>query len=644
MLGPREPILVITSDPQVNFLLERMLKSFNYNVLTAQERETALRLLDVNLPALIIVSEKLQDVDGLEFAAELIRRFPATPVLLFVHKDTPELIKAAIRIGVNDYLCLPLKADDVLQAVQNSLAKAKQRKEWALLETKRATASLQKRMDELEVLARLGRSITSSLDLDSVLSAVVDAAVEMTGAEEGSLLLMDEDTGELYMRASRNFQEEFVRTFRLAINDTLAGSVITSGKPVLLDENTPQKIKTAYLVHSLIYVPLQIKGHVFGVLGVDNRDNRSAFTDHDVKLMVALAEYAVVAIENARLFASTNADRNKLETILTRVQDGVIVVDQDQRLMLVNQMAMTALNLTDHNIRNRPVREFITQPDILELLETTGKRATNRAEMTAEDGRIFLIQLTPIPEVGSVITMHDITNLKKLDRIKSDFVSTVSHDLRSPLTAILGYVELIDRAGPVTDLQRDFIRRVQTSVHNITRLVDDLVNLGRIEAGFDTRKESLYLNQIIQYSVEGFKQQLEAKNQSVEIDLVENFPVIFGNPVQLRQMVDHLLDNAIKYTPPGGHLWIDGEVEDDQIILRFKDDGHGIPPADLPYIFDKFYRASNASADASGTGLGLAIVKSIIDNHQGRVWVDSLLNEGTVVTVVLPISDVMTVE
>jgi two-component system NtrC family sensor kinase len=639
MTGSKEPILVITSDAQINFLLERMLKSFNYTALLCQDRESALKILDTNFPALIIVSEQLKDGPGLTFAIELIRRFPATPVLLFVHQDTPELLKQAIQIGINDYLCLPLRAEDVLNAVQNSLTKAKQRRDWVLLETKRATASLQKRMDELEVLARLGRSITSSLDLDSVLSAVVDASVEMTGAEEGSLLLVDEVSGELYMRASRNFQEEFVRTFRLPINDTLAGSVITSGSPVLLDQNTPQKIKTAYLVHSLVYVPLQIQGHVFGVLGVDNRDNRSPFKDHDVKLLTTLAEYAVVAIENARLYSNTNSERNKLETILTRIQDGVIVVDQDLRFALVNQTAQAALNLPENNLKNKPVRDLISQPEILELLDTSGKRLSNRAEMTVEDGRVFSVQMTPIPDVGFVLTLHDITNLKKLDRIKNDFVNTVSHDLRSPLTAILGYVELIDRAGPVTDLQRDFIRRVQNSVHSITKLVDDLVNLGRIEAGFDARKEAIYLPEIIQYSVEGYKNAIKAKNQQVDMEAPKDMVPIFGNPVQMRQLVDHLLDNAIKYTPQNGSITLHLETEENQIILQCRDSGAGIPPADLPYIFDKFYRASNVITDISGSGLGLAVVRSIVEGHQGRVWVDSRLGEGSIFTVVLPLAD-----
>jgi two-component system, OmpR family, phosphate regulon sensor histidine kinase PhoR len=139
------------------------------------------------------------------------------------------------------------------------------------------TSTLQRRVDELETLQRLGNSITGTLDLDSVLTSIVTAAVELTGAEEGSLMLLDEATGELYMRAARNFQEDFVRTFRLPVRDSVIGSVLSTARPVLLDEQTPQKIKTSYLVQSLVYVPLQMKGRVFGVLGVDNRVNAQEF-------------------------------------------------------------------------------------------------------------------------------------------------------------------------------------------------------------------------------------------------------------------------------------------------------------------------------------------------------------------------------
>ena len=630
-------ILVAVSDQQITFLLERVLKSAGYSISLQENPASIQRTVELNPPTLIILGETVGNASGMEIAAALLRRFPAIPVLLFISQESPALLKQALQLGVSDTFCLPLRTDDILKAVQASLEKAQQRKDWVLLESRRATAGLQRQISEMQTLAELARTINSSLDLDSVLQAVVEAAVKLTNADEGSLLLVDDVTGELYMRASRNFQDDFARTFRLPIQDTLAGSVVRSGQPVLMDENTPQKIKTSYLVQSLVYVPLRVHQSVIGVLGIDNRAKKIPFTDHDVQLLSALAEFASIAIVNASRFSDTSAERNKLGTILAKIQDGVIVFDQDQRLVLVNQMAAGAFKLDDASLAGQPLLDVFTHPDLLALVDSGSKTMTNRAEIAVEDGRIFSAQITPIAGVGAAVTMHDITNLKKLDRIKSDFVSTVSHDLRSPLTAILGYVELIERAGPVNELQRDFVHRVQTSVHNITHLVDDLVELGRIESGFDSRKEPVHLEQLIPLVVDQLKKQMDDKHQTLLLEVPEVLPPVFANPVQLRQMVENLLENASKYTHPGGIVTVHATLEDQQIILRFIDNGIGIPQVDLPFIFDKFYRASNANNEMSGTGLGLSIVRSIVEAHQGRIWVESQPDEGSTFTVVLPV-------
>ena len=630
-------ILVAISDQQITFLLERVLKSAGYSISLQENPATIQRTVELNPPTLIILGETIGGASGMEIAATLLRRFPAIPVLLFISHESPALLKQAMQLGVSDTFCLPLRTDDILKTVQASLDKAQQRKDWVLLESRRATAGLQRQISEMQTLAELARTINSSLDLDSVLQSVVEAAVKLTNADEGSLLLVDDVTGELYMRASRNFQDEFARTFRIPIQDTLAGSVVRSGQPVLMDENTPQKIKTSYLVQSLVYVPLRVHQSVIGVMGIDNRAKKIPFKDHDVQLLSALAEFASIAIVNASSFSDTSAERNKLGTILTKIQDGVIVFDQDQRLVLVNQMAAGAFKLDDANLAGQPLQDVFAHPDLLALVDSGSKTMTNRAEIAVEDGRIFSAQITPIAGVGAAVTMHDITNLKKLDRIKSDFVSTVSHDLRSPLTAILGYVELIERAGQVNELQRDFVRRVQTSVHNITHLVDDLVELGRIESGFDSRKEPVHLEQLIPLVGDTLKKQLDDKHQTMLMEVPDVLPPVFANPVQLRQMVENLLENASKYTHPGGVITVHVTLEDQQIILRFIDNGIGIPQVDLPFIFDKFYRASNANNEMAGTGLGLSIVRSIVEAHQGRIWVESQPDEGSTFTVVLPV-------
>jgi two-component system phosphate regulon sensor histidine kinase PhoR len=381
-----------------------------------------------------------------------------------------------------------------------------------------------------------------------------------------------------------------------------------------------------------VYVPLKVRDRVIGVLGVDNRRAGRAFTRHDQRLLGALGDYAAIAIENAYLYARTERERAQLETILRETEDGVLVVDNDGRLILMNPTARTAFGVNVPDIAGQAYTDVIRNVEVRELL--AGK--SRRVEITLEDDRVFNAHLTPITGVGRAVVMQDITHLKKLDRIKSDFVTTVSHDLRSPLTAILGYVELIGRAGPVNDQQAEFIRRVQYSVQSITTLITDLLDLGRIEAGFDTQKEPTHLALVVRYAFEGLRQQAEAKHQSLSMNVPENLPAVLANPPRLRQMVANLIDNAIKYTPEAGHVAIHARAEDELIVITVADSGMGIPATDQPYVFDKFYRASNSRQEFAGTGLGLSIVKSIVENHEGRIWLDSRPGQGTTFTVVLP--------
>ncbi len=634
-----EHILIVHANAEIARLIERsILRPAGYEVTFMSEAKAAAALVKASPPQLIILGDRLTDGDGLEFAAEILRRYPLLPIILLTTSHDETLALQALRAGLVDYLFPPLRTDDVTKAVAHGLQRAKTFSDWSLLEIRRHTKTLQNRVDGLETLHRIGRNVTALLDLDSILTAVVDSAVELTGAEEGSLLLLDENTGDLYMHAARNFQDDFVRKFRLPIHDSLAGQVLRTGKPIVIDAQSPQKIKTSYLVHTLIYVPMQVHGRLIGVLGVDNRQSGHPFNDGHVTLVSTLADYAAIAIENSHLYSRAEAERQRFETILTHVEDGVLVIDHDGKLLFVNPTVRTAFKLGDGNLVGKSVEEVFIHPELLELIGNEPRTEPTRGEINIEDGRVFNAMLTPIAEIGIAITMQDITHLKELDRIKSDFVNAVSHDLRSPLTAILGYIELIDRVGPLNETQREFVRRVQFSVSNITSLINDLLDLGRIEAGFDARKEIVPLAAIINYAAEGLRGRVTDKRQQLEIVIPDNLPTILGNPIRLRQMVANLLGNAIKYTPHGGKLAIHAQANGGQIILQVSDNGAGIPPSDQPYIFDKFYRASNVANEVAGTGLGLAIVKSIVEDHQGRIWVESTLGVGTTFTIVLPIT------
>ena len=628
-------ILLIVANSQTGELLDRgVLAPAGFQVTQVGDAAGAATAMRSSAIDVAIVESA---VGGVQLAITLAETYPALPLILIASTEEQTQMLDALRAGVFDFLTPPLKPDAILDVVQRALNKRQRINTWAKENNRRNTDILRQRVSLLETLGKVGRSVTVLLDLDEVLKVVVDAAVELTGAEESSLLMLDETTGELYMRAARNVHDDLVNTFRLPVSDTLAGEVVRTGKPILLDQESPKKIKTSYLVKTLIYVPLEVQERIIGVLGVANREQQKSFHQRHIALVSALADYASIAIENARLFENTEIERKKLESILTRIEDGVIVIDANEQVILANPMARAMFKHSKPAALPCALEDCFTHDQLLALIRDGHDTFPYRVELELDDERVVNAQLNLIPEIGMTITLHDITYFKELDRIKSEFVSTVSHDLRSPLTAILGYVELLERVGPINERQRNFIQRVQTSVRNITELINDLLDLGRIEAGFNERKVSLSIKNLLQYSVENLRSPLEEKKLTLRQEVASHLPNIFGDSVRLRQVIDNLLGNAIRYSSEGGEIIVVAKEENDQIIFRVEDSGCGIPAADRPHIFEKFYRASNVVENVSGSGLGLAIVKSIVENHQGRVWVDSIEGEGSAFTVVLPI-------
>ncbi|MBN1305168.1 MAG: GAF domain-containing protein [Anaerolineales bacterium] len=640
-MGKTEQILLAIDDPSTRQFFERALRSKQYDLLVVDSQAALEKNLREYFPELILVGQTFAGRNGIEIAGASIERFPTLPVVLYSEHPTLELTQAALQIGIGGILQSPLNMDDTVTIVEACLMRAKHMGDWVRNEIQRSTMSLERRVKELETLVNLGRDITGTLDLDQVLKNVVEAAVGLTHSDGGSLLMVDNDSNELYMRSGYNFEDGFVKEFRLPVSDTLAGQVFRTGKSILLNESTQVKIKTSYLVHSLIYVPMQLGERIIGVLGVDNREKDRPFNDHDTLLMTVLAEYAAIAIENARLYSESESERKKFETTFSNIEDGVLILDENDRILFAND-AVYSIFEEEGNFENRPVLDVITHPDIRTLLDRTGEKALRYHEVNFEDGRVFNAQFTPIPNVGAVITIQDITYLKELDHIKNDFVYTISHDLRSPLTSVLGYTDLLSRVGDLNAQQQDFVEHIQESIRHITALVNDLLDLERIEAGFDTRREVVRLDGISQYILDNLQPAIQQKNLQVNVDIEKKLSPLRGNPIRLKQMLDNLLTNAIKYSHEGGKITVSIKQEDRQLILIISDSGPGIPLEEQSLVFDKFYRASNIPGDTPGSGLGLAIVKSIVDSHQGRVWVESKEGQGSTFFVVLPAHETVT--
>jgi signal transduction histidine kinase len=341
--------------------------------------------------------------------------------------------------------------------------------------------------------------------------------------------------------------------------------------------------------------------------------------------------------ETGRITGPLNQRLSEMEAILRQVTDGVLVLDKQKHVLMVNQALRNTFALGDGNFTGKPVGEVLNNPALLDAVADSAPE-DGRYEVQNEAGRVFHVRISRVPEVGTVASLHDISYLKELDRMKGDFVNTVSHDLRSPLTAILGYVELIERAGQVNSQQAEFIKRVKNSVHTTTSLIDDLLKLARAEVGSLDEMTPVDMKLLVANSLAALQPEVQAKRQTLRLRRSDDLPTVIGSRTQLRQLVDNLIGNAVKYTPVGGQLRVMMNQEQNQLILHVADNGPGIPLEDQSRIFEKFYRASNVENGVPGTGLGLAIVKTIVDNHRGRIWVESKPGEGSVFTVVLPLT------
>jgi signal transduction histidine kinase len=341
--------------------------------------------------------------------------------------------------------------------------------------------------------------------------------------------------------------------------------------------------------------------------------------------------------EAGRITRPLSQRLSELESILEQVSDGVLLLDPQNRILMVNQTMRKAFALGDKNLQGQPIEAYFENSDFLRILQDPNAQMEH-FEIESPKGSVYDLRVGRVPGVGTVASLHDISDLKQLDHLRKDFVNTVSHDLRSPLTAILGYVELIERAGPVNPQQSEFIKRVKSSVHTTTDLINDLLNLGRVEVGMIDELTPLDMKAIVAQAIETLQAQVQEKKQTLKLVDAGPLSPVLGSRTQLVQLVTNLIGNAIKYTPAGGEVRTVLREEQNQLILHVADNGPGIPLEEQERIFEKFYRASNAAADVQGTGLGLAIVKTIVENHRGRIWVDSKLGEGSVFTVVLPVA------
>jgi GAF domain-containing protein/FixJ family two-component response regulator len=452
-----EKILIIDDSTKIRSFLSEMLGPLGYAVSTASDGKRGLEKALAERPDLILLDFHLPRLSGIEVLEALQKEKYEVPVILMTAHGSESVAVQAFRLGVRDYLTKPFETEQILEVIEKALTESRLRRERDQLmrRLEQINQQLGQRVKELNILYGVGKSVTSLLDLEKVLNRIVEAAVFVTGAEEGSLLLVDKDTGELYLRAARNLGEKFARGFRLKVEHSIAGQVVKTGQPILQSTQDKEtlKVKTGYLVRSLVNVPLKAKEKVIGVLAVNNKTSSKPFTDNDVHLLSALADYAAIAIENARLYEGAHQQAEELSTINEIAQTVTSSLDLDKVIRSVMKGINRILRVETGSLllideeANELVFKITLQGDTEKLAPYRLKMGQGIAGWVAQQGEPLLV-----PDV-----QLDPRHYGAID----EAVGFTSHSIMCvPLTVkekVIGVIEVINKMdGSSSDSEAQF--------------------------------------------------------------------------------------------------------------------------------------------------------------------------------------------
>lgn len=502
--------------------------------------------------------------------------------------------------------------------------------------------SLQARLQDLNRLLVASQGVASSLTLGDALRPVLEA-VAASGASSARIVLVRDTlptTLETPVRFADGAEQDVYMHLDHQIlslteqQERLVMATISRNRGLILDPNLPQP-------ESLVAIALRHENRYYGVLWAAYT-KQHIFTEADIRFISTLASQAALAVANIRLFLTVEVSRRQLEAILNSTPDPVLVTDASNRLILANPAAGQVFGVTIRK-GERPGIEQSLQVRALNDLLMSSSTERRSAEIRMPDGRTYLAMASAMTAdgrtVGRVCILRDVTQLKEIDTLKSDFVSTVSHDLRSPLTLMRGYASMLEMAGELNEQQKNYVKMIVQGVDNMAKLVNNLLDLGRIDFGVGLQVENIPVLDIIERVTGSLQLQASQKKILLGVEIPKDLPhAVEADQALLHQAVYNLVENALKYTPEGGDVTIHLQCTASVLIFAVQDSGIGIPKTDLQRLFEKFYRGTNREALAQrGTGLGLAIVKSIAERHGGKVWVESELGKGSIFYLQIPL-------
>jgi PAS domain S-box-containing protein len=533
-------------------------------------------------------------------------------------------------------------------------------------------ARLKDRMSDLSLLLEVSRAVSSTLELPRGIPFILEGALEATGGRVARAVFLSAAGDPQFVISAGEHKDAATCAAAEALDDALAQVVkgrrspfvvedLTQAKALLADEKALDPDLRNGPIRALIALPVQTGNRTLGVLWV-GYGTAERFSDAKLHFLSTLTSQTAVLLENARLFQAVEGERRRLSALLNSISDAVVVTDQENRVLLVNPAAERAFDLKADALLGKQVDQAGLDPELVDALTkpaTAGEMLIEQKPLL--DGRALYVNVSTIlkpngQQIGRVAVMRDVSRFRQLDQMKSEFLATVSHDLRAPLTYMRGYADRLDAVGELNEKQREYVANIICGIERIDSLVTDLLDLRRIEAGLGLEREPCRLGAIVAEAVQGMKARADDKDINLQMRIPpvlsrggngqKGDVTVAGDRALLRQVVVNLLDNAIKYTPSGGTVTVELAVPRDgedrlarpRAVISVVDSGVGIAPDDQVRLFEKFYRIKSGDGlNVKGTGLGLALVKSIVERHRGKVWVNSRLNKGSTFYISLPL-------
>lgn len=565
--------------------------------------------------------------------------------------------------------------------------------------------------ERLAALYEVSSQLGTTLNLTQLLNLVMDAIIQLTGAERGYLVLFDELTSELETAAARNVDQQTIQGRSMEISRSVVRRVATEGLPLLTDNaqadsrfSSHQSV-IGFRLRSIMCTPLRARNRIIGAIYVDNRLLSAAFAQEDLDLLVAFANQAAMAIENARLFQQTDQALARRVEELTLFQRIDQELNKSLDLQRVLDLALDwAMRLTEADGGSIGLIETDadTEEKYLSLLVYRGKgeaqvkqvpaghpilsrilaqgfsvHTRNVSAYHAIDGSPASAQLAvPVKSEGTttgLITLESETSpnqfsgedidfverladraavaiansrlyevIQAANEAKNEFISLVTHELRVPMTSIRGYTDLVlgGAAGPLSDMQKQFLQTVRRNLDRMSVLIRDLSDINRIESGrMNFELDNFNLVEVIENVANDLGEAIENKRQSLTLDLADSFLAVYADQTRIGQIMTNLVSNAHKYTPEAGHITVQAKPAGAFVQVDVIDDGIGLSEEDQAQLFTQFFRSNSEFVrEQTGWGLGLSIVKKLVEAQGGEIYCESELAKGSTFTFTVPLA------